>query len=90
MGKWISKKNLKARARHKCEPPLTWFNYRPKGGLESVWQCDCGKKWEVKQNVIAYYPSKPEMPVLTWGTYGKKDFGLKSALPNDKKKKKNK
>lgn len=85
MGKWIAKQNLKAKIRHECQPPKKFLNFEPKGGLGSIWQCDCGKKWEVKQNTVAYYPSKPRKPVLTWGMHGKKDFGLKSALNKKEK-----
>jgi hypothetical protein len=74
MGKWITKQNLKAKIKHECQLP------KIKGGFGSVWQCDCGKKWEVKQNILAYYPSKPKKPVFAWGKYGEEDFGLRSAL----------
>lgn len=80
MGRWITKQNLKAEVRHECEPPRTSMNFYPKGGFGSVWECDCGKRWEVKQDVIAYYPSNPEKPVLTWGKYGEEEFGKRSAL----------
>jgi hypothetical protein len=56
------------------------MNSKPKGGLGSIWECDCGKKWEVKQDVVAYYPDKPDKPVFAWGRYGEEEFGLKSAL----------
>lgn len=80
MSRWISKQNLKANVKHECQPPRKWLNLEPKGGLGSIWQCDCGKKWEVMQDIIAYYPEKPNKPVLDWGRHGKKEFGLKSAL----------
>lgn len=37
------------------------------------------------QDIIAYYPEKPNKPVLDWGRHGKKEFGKKSALINGEK-----
>lgn len=84
MGKWITKQNLKAKVRHECQPPTKSMSSKPRGGFGSIWQCDCGKKWEVKQNVVAYYPGNPEKPVFAWGKYGEEDFGLRSALSKEK------
>lgn len=85
MGKWIKKADLKADLkRHECHPPIK-LNGIPRGGLGSIWQCDCGREWEVKQNVIAYYPGKPDKPVFGWGKYGNEDFGLRSALAKEEK-----
>lgn len=79
MGEWIIKQNLKAKIRHECKPP------KIKGGFGSVWKCDCGKSWEIKQNTIAYYPLKPNKPVLQWGKYGEEELGLRSAFTKGEK-----
>lgn len=88
MGKLLKKDNRYASAkgmRHECEPPLSYWSFKPKYGFGSLWECDCGKVWEVKVSVIAEYVGKPNEPVPQWGRYKKDDFGLRSTITGKKK-----
>lgn len=91
MGRLLKKDNrydmAKNGMRHECRPPLSTWSAKPKYGFGSLWECDCGKVWEVKLDRIAYYPTKPDEPVAVWGRYKKDDFGLKSTITEKKKKK---
>lgn len=89
-GKLLKKDNRYAEAkgmRHTCEPPQSNWSTLPKYGFGSLWECDCGKVWEVKVSVISEYIGNPNEPVARWGEYQVEEFGLRSTITNKKKKK---
>lgn len=73
MGKWIHRTREQLRSYHgECRLPQSWFSGEPRGGFGSLWECGCGKRWEIIHDKGKYYPGKSWKPVKSWREVDKK------------------